>query len=507
MQESIEVTFDKSHIVTIGERLYAESIELIRELVNNAYDADAMRVDVDISDDRIVVADNGSGMDRKGLEQYFNVGSMYKQGFAVSLRFKRQRIGQFGIGKFASLAACGRFVIETKRGDFAARVIFDKEEWERYPDRWHLPMEILSPGSRPGDGTSVILEDLTKSFELEDIEDRIMEGVPLKAPHFKVYINGYPVLPRSYSGHRLPVLTGTSFGPIAGEIVILPTTAASLDDVGIECKVKGALIKRETFGIEAWGTALSRVRGEVNADFLPITTDRTGFLVDTPEYQAFVEAMNPVMIEVKKQFRRLSDRKENRRASRALNDALSRVHDAIFKNPDLSPFGAIPLADPESKAVGGAAVKKEGEAEKKEGEEKASEEEIAGASAEDEARTGAQGEEEIPRKLKKRPRAIKKLTPNAVVKRIKFGKFCISCCLDHYGENKPECFTEGTVIYINRDHALYKRESRSAPTYTMYIARLLTQEIALMKENRSPRKVFDYQSRLLRDAFVCDDET
>ena len=42
----LPVTVDKSHLVTIGERLYAESIELIRELVNNAYDADATEVKV-----------------------------------------------------------------------------------------------------------------------------------------------------------------------------------------------------------------------------------------------------------------------------------------------------------------------------------------------------------------------------------------------------------------------------------------------------------------------------
>ena len=40
----LPVTVDKSHLITIGERLYAESIELIRELVNNAYDADATLV-------------------------------------------------------------------------------------------------------------------------------------------------------------------------------------------------------------------------------------------------------------------------------------------------------------------------------------------------------------------------------------------------------------------------------------------------------------------------------
>ena len=36
---SLEVTVDKRHIVPIGERLYTESVELLCELVNNAYDA------------------------------------------------------------------------------------------------------------------------------------------------------------------------------------------------------------------------------------------------------------------------------------------------------------------------------------------------------------------------------------------------------------------------------------------------------------------------------------
>jgi hypothetical protein len=35
----------------------------------------------------------------------------------------------------------------------------------------------------------------------------------------------------------------------------------------------------------------------------------------------------------------------------------------------------------------------------------------------------------------------------------------------------------------------------------MYIARLVTQEISLMKETRSPRLAFTRQSRLLKDAF------
>ena len=75
---TIPVRVDRSHIVTIGRRLYSESIELIRELVNNAYDADATEVRVTIREDEIEVADNGLGMDLEGLRQYFNIGSQEK---------------------------------------------------------------------------------------------------------------------------------------------------------------------------------------------------------------------------------------------------------------------------------------------------------------------------------------------------------------------------------------------------------------------------------------------
>ncbi len=97
---------------------------------------------------------------------------------------------------------------------------------------------------------------------------------------------------------------------------------------------------------------------------------------------------------------------------------------------------------------------------------------------------------------------VKRITPNAIVRRMRMGDSSVSVCLDFFGESGPECFSEGNVIYINRDHPLFKRESKKAATYTMYLARLLTQEISLMKETRSPRLAFSRQSKLLKDAFV-----
>ena len=67
--EYFPVTVDKSHLITIGERLYSESIELIRELVNNTSDADATEVDIKMTDEFIEVKDNGVGMALEGLRQ------------------------------------------------------------------------------------------------------------------------------------------------------------------------------------------------------------------------------------------------------------------------------------------------------------------------------------------------------------------------------------------------------------------------------------------------------
>jgi hypothetical protein len=153
-------------------------------------------------------------------------------------------------------------------------------------------------------------------------------------------------------------------------------------------------------------------------------------------------------------------------------------------NPDFSPFGPIPYGDPEG--VGGAAAERE--------KPKLHEDAIKPAKN--------KGEPPAKPKIKKRKNPlVKKITPNAIVRRIRLGEFGISVCLDFFGESGPECFTEGSVVYINRDHPLYKRESKRAVTYTMYIGRLLTQEIALMKETTSPRLAFTRQSKLLKDAF------
>ena len=189
------------------------------------------------------------------------------------------------------------------------------------------------------------------------------------------------------------------------------------------------------------------------------------------------------MGEVKRALQTLSTKKEKRVVSRALKETLQRLYRALALNPDFSPFGALPLAG-SGQGVGGAAKQ-----------------------AAD--KTGKDGEEvqpepappKGPKKRKRKPK-VRELTPNAVIKRMRFGDYGVSCVVDSLGEDGHEVFSEETVIYVNRDHPLYKRESHKFDTHILNLARLLTQEIALMKDPRNPRQAFERQSKLLRDAFI-----
>ncbi len=482
-QMTIPVTVDKSHLITIGEKLYAESIELIRELVNNAYDADATEVHITLTEDRIEVVDNGTGMDLEGLKQYFNIGSMEKKIHPRSKRLGRDRIGQFGIGKFASLAASGSFTVTTQQGDFAATVTFDKEQWEKQGNNWELPLTVHSADPNCNDGTLVTLTKLSRRFEPEEVERRLIESVPLKAEDFKVFLNGRLIQPRVYTGQRIPYLEGTSFGPVHGEIVLLPSSQVSTTDpLGIECKVKQVTVRRELFGMEGWGRDVARVRGEVHADFLPVTSDRSGFVIDSNEYRVFIDVMNRVMQEVKKALTRQAGERETRTVRRALREALHRVQAALSRHPDLAPPGMIPLGT-EGSDIGGAGMVTEKRTPKIEN-----------------VDTSAVTKTKTRKPRAKKPKAVA-LTPNAIIQRLKLGHTGITCCLDQFGPDGPECFTEGNVIYINRDHPLYKRQLGNREAHTMHLARLLTQEISLMKDPKDARQAFARQSELLRDAF------
>ncbi len=88
-------------------------------------------------------------------------------------------------------------------------------------DKWHIPLEIKEADYHLKDGTKVTLRGVTKKFNLGDVERRIIETVPIKAPNFSVYLNNRKISVRFVPGHRIPFLEGTEYGIVYGEIIII----------------------------------------------------------------------------------------------------------------------------------------------------------------------------------------------------------------------------------------------------------------------------------------------
>ncbi|MCM8773722.1 MAG: ATP-binding protein [Candidatus Omnitrophica bacterium] len=481
LKDTISVTVDKSHIVSIGERLYSESIELIRELVANSYDADATRVDIIIKKDEIVICDDGEGMDRKGLEQFFNIGSPFKRINRKSPKFNRERIGEFGIGKFAVLSCASYFEVISRKGDFCARVIFDKERWDESYD-WELPLEILSTQHRSYDGTTIILRKLKKTFEISRVEERLRETLPLRSENFSVYLNQKMITPRISLGHKIPFLESTNFGIVYGEIVIVSSALADIRKAGIEIRVKGVLVKREMFGLDALVKDISRIQGEVNADFLVLTTDRTDIIKDNEQYKEFMNVMNKVIVRVKDVIKDFFEFKESRRAKRVLDEVLDKIKKVLILNPNICPEGLLPLGEDLENSIGGQLATVSNKAK----------------SSEDIKDSGREKKEKG--KIRKKYPQVRRLSTTAVVRRMRLGEKGISCAIDHFGEDGPESFSEGNMVYMNRDHLLFKKASQDKEMFTFYLVRILSQEIALMK-TKSAKEAFLIQSKLIKDAY------
>jgi HSP90 family molecular chaperone len=118
--ERIDVRLSYKIVELFSEGLYASPNKAIEELVANAFDAGAQKVQLLFPDNlsernaTIVVIDDGGGMDAAGLRQHWLIGSSNKRDLPV-LPKGRQQLGKFGIGKLATYVLAGRLTHITKR--------------------------------------------------------------------------------------------------------------------------------------------------------------------------------------------------------------------------------------------------------------------------------------------------------------------------------------------------------------------------------------------------------
>jgi hypothetical protein len=100
----------------LGRGLYRSFATVVAEAVSNSWDAEAKEVNITITDDSLIVEDDGKGMDASDFrEKFLTVG--YSRREDKTNKSKRSVIGRKGIGKLAMLSVSEKVTIITKKKD------------------------------------------------------------------------------------------------------------------------------------------------------------------------------------------------------------------------------------------------------------------------------------------------------------------------------------------------------------------------------------------------------
>ena len=149
----------------LGEN-YTNSEKALKELIDNAWDAEASEVHVTVpnilTDSPIIVQDDGSGMKTAELEaEYLNIASpRYSRKGERTPNLNRLVKGRKGIGKFAGLILASEMELITQAAGKRTRVLISKtalmearEDLEKVP----LPLEVTDATTPDTHGTTITL--------------------------------------------------------------------------------------------------------------------------------------------------------------------------------------------------------------------------------------------------------------------------------------------------------------------------------------------------------------
>lgn len=187
----------------LGINLYSNIPAVLSEIVANSWDADAENVVISISDNEIIIEDDGCGMTTSDINEHFlKVGYQKREFQQKSTKHDRPFMGRKGIGKLSMFSIAKEIdVISAKSNDSgtleisALRMNIDKitDTIKSGSGEYH-PEEICE-GNIDKEGTKIILKKLKKnisSLTPEYIRKRIARrfGIVGKEYCFSVTVNG-----------------------------------------------------------------------------------------------------------------------------------------------------------------------------------------------------------------------------------------------------------------------------------------------------------------------------
>src|SRR5690606_37551071 len=94
-----ELKVHPSFFKEFATKTWVSPTEIVKELVENAFDEDATRVLVTVLGNGSVAVEDDAGMDQNGMEKFLLLGSPHKRVESLSPKLKRIRTGRYGTGR------------------------------------------------------------------------------------------------------------------------------------------------------------------------------------------------------------------------------------------------------------------------------------------------------------------------------------------------------------------------------------------------------------------------
>lgn len=164
-----------SRLATLLSQEYPSSERALKELVDNAWDADAEHVSVSLpkplSGGSIVIADDGSGMTEEELRRhYLSIASDRRSRRGERTAGKNRPVkGRKGIGKFSGLMAAATMMLETHARGRLCRISLRLDDLSRVEDIEQLDIDLHSEPCAPElHGTIITLSDLHQGLAYPD---------------------------------------------------------------------------------------------------------------------------------------------------------------------------------------------------------------------------------------------------------------------------------------------------------------------------------------------------
>ncbi|MDQ4100716.1 MAG: ATP-binding protein [Thermoproteota archaeon] len=283
-------------------KTWVSPTEIIKELVENAFDEDATKVLITVLNNGSIAIEDDAGMDQNGMEKFLLLGSPHKRTESISPRLKRIRTGRYGTGRLSFLTSFDSMRIRTRRQSFAKALVINADVLEQLYTG-NAKLHDLKEPPLKRNGTELVMMGAKIQLDTFKIIKEIRKLAILRHPFFEVYIknaekfkewnfDGSQVVKApEIQGHRIPVSLDN--GRITGEIIIARRPLSD-DERGIAVMVGNHVVIRSNFGFD---TKLNRVTGYVRCDTLTTRFADKSAIIEDIEYSRFNQIIKTFVID------------------------------------------------------------------------------------------------------------------------------------------------------------------------------------------------------------------